>query len=493
MKLFSNYETIRNLGLLAVSVIFLNQIIISCSSYKNLTCPDLSSRQKLTTEKSHNSHFVNLKLRNKKNKSEKYFDSPLEENNEEVELIVSTENKIVLPTHKIYNKIKIEDINSEVKSITKQIKRQNNSFKNKKDTDSPPIESIEVNTNYQESKNTNALFAFFAGLLGLLTFGIFRLNLSSAKKISYWAKDNRRKAEVLILAIHTILGIGGLFTGKILYDLDIIASDITRNILLGSFLLAWILYPTKTKLFQHSYLRRKIHDLSLPLIGFLLMTNIGNQVTSDRFVSAPVSFLFEKVNYQPDAKDHNRDQITQLSPTQMSPTDTSGQGNPNHKYERGSIVLKNGKIIKDAKLLEIHPHWIIYEKEGNLHDLFIEEIAKIVTADESIIFDKNNKPVTINLRVVASQKKELSKQEVSVQQKSLSAGEGLLKFFLTILVLGLFVGLMVGVGALACALACDGLGALAAIVAIGGVGGGIALLVVALRAIWKPWGSHYGR
>lgn len=68
----------------------------------------------------------------------------------------------------------------------------------------------------------------------------------------------------------------------------------------------------------------------------------------------------------------------------------------NLKYETGRIVLKDKSVIKKAKLYKIHPYWIVYEKHGSLHDLYIEEIQWIEIDKEKqsmIIFDENNKPV----------------------------------------------------------------------------------------------------
>src|SRR3989304_733589 len=55
------------------------------------------------------------------------------------------------------------------------------------------------------------------------------------------------------------------------------------------------------------------------------------------------------------------------------------------------IVLKNKGFIKDARLWEIYPNRVEYEKEGNLHDLLIEEIERIETDKEIITFEQDGK------------------------------------------------------------------------------------------------------
>ena len=65
--------------------------------------------------------------------------------------------------------------------------------------------------------------------------------------------------------------------------------------------------------------------------------------------------------------------------------------NPDLPSERCTIVLKNDKTIKDARLWEIYLNWIEYEKSGSLHDLLIDEIKRIETSKELIAFDKDHK------------------------------------------------------------------------------------------------------
>lgn len=58
------------------------------------------------------------------------------------------------------------------------------------------------------------------------------------------------------------------------------------------------------------------------------------------------------------------------------------------------IIEKDGTIKKNAILKEIHSYWIIYEKEGSLHDFLISAIDRIELGNkkgQAIYFDKKGK------------------------------------------------------------------------------------------------------
>ncbi len=55
------------------------------------------------------------------------------------------------------------------------------------------------------------------------------------------------------------------------------------------------------------------------------------------------------------------------------------------------IVERDGSIKKNVVLKEIHSSWIIYEKDGSLHDFMISAIDRIEIGDyktKAIYFDK---------------------------------------------------------------------------------------------------------
>ncbi|OFY85180.1 MAG: hypothetical protein A3F72_05210 [Bacteroidetes bacterium RIFCSPLOWO2_12_FULL_35_15] len=58
------------------------------------------------------------------------------------------------------------------------------------------------------------------------------------------------------------------------------------------------------------------------------------------------------------------------------------------------IVEKDGTIKKNTILKEIHSYWIIYEKDGSLHDFLISAIDRIELGNKkgkAIYFDKKGK------------------------------------------------------------------------------------------------------
>lgn len=60
------------------------------------------------------------------------------------------------------------------------------------------------------------------------------------------------------------------------------------------------------------------------------------------------------------------------------------------------IVFKDGSIRKNCKVKEINDYWIVYEKDGSMHDQTIEKIRRIEIGDgtrHAVFFDEKNKPV----------------------------------------------------------------------------------------------------
>lgn len=61
---------------------------------------------------------------------------------------------------------------------------------------------------------------------------------------------------------------------------------------------------------------------------------------------------------------------------------------------RTRIHFKDGTIRKDCTMKEIKDQWLIYEKDGSLHDVEIEKISWIEFADKvhAIYFDEKLRP-----------------------------------------------------------------------------------------------------
>lgn len=47
----------------------------------------------------------------------------------------------------------------------------------------------------------------------------------------------------------------------------------------------------------------------------------------------------------------------------------------------GRIVEKDKTIITNIQLVEVHDYWIVYLKQGSLHDLLLERIDRIEFPD----------------------------------------------------------------------------------------------------------------
>lgn len=66
-------------------------------------------------------------------------------------------------------------------------------------------------------------------------------------------------------------------------------------------------------------------------------------------------------------------------------------------WQLGSCTIfeKDGSEIRRAVIKEIHDHWIVYEKDGSLHDFMIEKIDRILIGSDrscSVYFDSKKRP-----------------------------------------------------------------------------------------------------
>ena len=64
---------------------------------------------------------------------------------------------------------------------------------------------------------------------------------------------------------------------------------------------------------------------------------------------------------------------------------------------KGTLYLKENRIIKNIRIREIKSYWIVYEKDRNLHDKMMDEIIRIDFPEAKPgpvrMFFENNKPV----------------------------------------------------------------------------------------------------
>ncbi len=66
-------------------------------------------------------------------------------------------------------------------------------------------------------------------------------------------------------------------------------------------------------------------------------------------------------------------------------------------YQLGKCIIfeTDGSQIRNLILKEIHDHWVVFEKNGSLHDFMIEKIDRIELGKDNrycMFFDEKGKP-----------------------------------------------------------------------------------------------------
>src|SRR5665647_251415 len=99
------------------------------------------------------------------------------------------------------------------------------------------------------------------------------------KKISFWAKNYIWQSRLIIVLIYLLLNAIGLFTGKLLNDINV---NLSKSSFMTSAIftvLLWIVYYTKPlkllSCFTH-YFRKKFFEFSMGLVTFLFIIYAGN-------------------------------------------------------------------------------------------------------------------------------------------------------------------------------------------------------------------------
>ncbi|HUS01783.1 MAG TPA: hypothetical protein VMY77_08655 [Chitinophagaceae bacterium] len=97
------------------------------------------------------------------------------------------------------------------------------------------------------------------------------------KKISGWARDHIWQARLIIVVIYILLNVIGIFTGKLLREVDVI---LPQGYLIGCLIFTialWTWYPDKnSKSVSAPYVRRKLFDFSLAAVTYLMILFAGN-------------------------------------------------------------------------------------------------------------------------------------------------------------------------------------------------------------------------
>lgn len=114
------------------------------------------------------------------------------------------------------------------------------------------------------------------------------------RKISFWAKNHLLQSRLLIIGIHISLFAIGLFTGKLLNEVNVILPHAYFISCIIITLGLWVWYPSKTTTGVHaSYIRRKLFDVSLGAVTFLMILYLGNN--REYFFTASQSALATRI------------------------------------------------------------------------------------------------------------------------------------------------------------------------------------------------------
>ncbi len=214
------------------------------------------------------------------------------------------------------------------------------------------------------------------------------------KKISYWAKNHVWTTRFLIILIYILLNIIGVYTGKLLNEINILMPQSYLVVFIICSIALWLWYPdknAKNKFSSSSYGRRKLFDFSLGAVTFLLIIYAGN-------------------NWE-------------------------------------HLFLQNGSA-KASNITELSKDSSIYNVP-----LIKNFIASIKGCEVSKLSQREK------IRLIKRQIKAINNDKETPKSD---------KTLLIILSILIAIGLLIGLAALSCSIACSGSGALAIIVAIGG-------------------------
>jgi hypothetical protein len=128
-------------------------------------------------------------------------------------------------------------------------------------------------------------------------------------QISKWAKNNTRKARLILLLLHLVFIADAFIFGQILSEKNVIFPEETIIISLTVFLTAFFIYPVKSKsgkfiknskLFPYSFKKHKITDFIIVLCSFILVLTVSNRIS----LSNTVHLRLISESYAADFKDN---------------------------------------------------------------------------------------------------------------------------------------------------------------------------------------------
>jgi hypothetical protein len=204
------------------------------------------------------------------------------------------------------------------------------------------------------SRKNEVFILMMAILAGLIPFGAIKATPKLAANISFWAAMNPWTTRFLFAGVQIALATAGVMLGERLAENSIYFSDLSRDVLLGTFLTSSIFYPVKhtsIKFFKHSYLKQKGFDLALAISGFMLMVNAGNDPGMRASFTNLVSFKGHEQQTVNMLNDHSQ-ASKQLVYCQSNKQVQDEQTVPQHKAtSKGTKIIYTILVVLAALVL----------------------------------------------------------------------------------------------------------------------------------------------
>lgn len=183
-------------------------------------------------------------------------------------------------------------------------------------------------------------------LAGLIPFGVIKAKPNLAANISFWAAMNPWKTRLMFAGVNTGLIAGGWLLGENLADNGIHFSDLSRYLLMGTFLSSSLLYPlrnTSTRILKHSWSKQKAFDLAVAVSGFMLMVNAGNDPEVKATLSNMFSLNESKQQYENTINDYGQapKNLIYYDSSEIVQDDqrTAEEEKVNHRKKVGKTIL----------------------------------------------------------------------------------------------------------------------------------------------------------
>ena len=165
------------------------------------------------------------------------------------------------------------------------------------------------------------------------------------RQISYWAKNHVWQSRLLIVVIYILLNAAGIFTGKLLKELNVVIPGFCFAACVVSTIVLWVWYPTKKANPNVSsgtlYFRRKSFEFLIGCVTFLMIVYAGNNWQYLSLASSPAK-ASKLVPHEKDSVSQEnvlvRNFITELQSKDISKLSSK---------EKLRIIKNQVKIIKE--------------------------------------------------------------------------------------------------------------------------------------------------